>query len=136
MTEQATSRKTGLKLAIIIIILAILVAGVIFTIRKAPRPSAPPAATATGYSPSPGQAPSGDELFIKGDFPGARKAYLNQLAKQPNSVALITRMGYVSEMLKNPDEMNRYYSRALELDPYNPRLYRDYTEALLSLARF
>jgi len=102
--------------------------------RPAPPPSTPPATPTP--SPTVTAAQNGDELFIRGEFAAARAAYLEEIKRSPASPVLNRHLGYVNELLKDRANAEKYYARAIELDPQNFELFRDYFEYCLPFRHF
>lgn len=83
----------------------------------------------------------GIAAFQKGNFEGAREAYLRVLKVEPNNLPALVNLGATEFRLGNNDEAERLLRRSLQIKPDNPTawlnlgiLYLDRGETMRSLA--
>lgn len=60
-------------------------------------------------------AKEGNDAFERGDFPGAREAYLRVLELAPDNLVGLVNLGVVEMRAGNPDEAERFLQRALSV---------------------
>jgi len=81
-----------------------------------PAETEPPVSTATVEQ----MGMDGIAAFEKGNFQGAKEAYLRVLKVEPNNLAALVNLGTTEYRLGNLDEAERLLRRSLQIKPDNP----------------
>ena len=83
----------------------------------------------------------GIAAFEKGNFQGAKEAYLRVLKVEPNNLAALVNLGSTEYRLGNNEEAERLFRRSLQIKPDNPTawlnlgmVYLDRNEPMRALA--